>query len=199
MYNNENRFSARKITMIGMFGAISAILMLLEFPIPFSPTFVKMDFSDLPVILGGYMMGPLAGFMIILIKIVLNFILNGTVTMGIGELANMICSISYMLPAVLIYRKLKTKKGAVISLLAATFIVSFAAIAANLFLTFPAYAKLMGMKMETIIAMGTATNPLVKDMFSLMICSMLPFNLFKYAVVSVITFYLYKRTKNRLF
>lgn len=197
--NAENKkFTTKHITMIGMFGAISAVLMLLEFPVPLAPAFIKMDFSDLPVILGGYMLGPLAGFMIILIKIVLNFAFNGTTTAGIGELANFIYSVAYMLPSVFIYRSVRSKKGAVISLAAGTLIVSVIAILVNLFFTFPVYAKLFGMNMETIVSMGAAVNPFVKDKFSLMLFSVFPFNIFKYLVVSVITFYLYKRTKSLL-
>lgn len=198
MNTDNKKITTKHITMIGMFGAISAVLMLLEFPVPLAPAFIKMDFSDLPVILGGYMMGPLAGFMIILIKIVLNFAFNGTATAGIGELANFIYSVAYMLPSVLIYRSVRSKRGAVISLVAGTFIVSVIAVLVNLFFTFPVYAKLFGMNMEDIVSMGSAVSPFVKDEFSLMLFSVFPFNIFKYLVVSAITFYLYKRTKSLL-
>lgn len=190
---HKPKISAKEITMIGMLGAISAILMILEFPVPLAPGFIKMDFSDLPIILGGFLLGPLAGTMIILVKIIMNFILNGTTTMGIGELANMFGSLSYMLPAVWIYRKKKCKRSAVQSLIAATLIVSVAITLANFYLIFPAYASLFGMSMESIVAMGKASNPYVKDVFTLMVSSILPFNLFKYSCVSILTFLLYKR------
>lgn len=185
--------TTRKLVMIGVLGAVSAILMLLEFPVPLSPTFVKMDFSELPIILGAFMMGPFAGMCIIVIKIALNFILNGTTTMGVGELANMIGSISYMLPAVLIYRLKPTKKQMMISLIAATLIVSGVTLITNLYFIFPVYVKLYGMNMDMIVTMGKATNPYVTNMVSLMLFSMLPFNIFKYGVVSVLVFFVNKR------
>lgn len=185
--------TTRNMVMIGVLGAVSTILMLLEFPVPLSPTFVKMDFSELPIIIGAFMMGPFAGICIIVIKIALNFILNGTTTMGVGELANMIGSISYVLPAVLIYRLRPTRKQMMISLIAGTLVVSGVTLISNLYLIFPVYVKLYGMNMDMIVTMGRATNPYVTNMFSLMLFSMLPFNLIKYGVVSVVTFLVNKR------
>ncbi len=135
--------STKKMVLTAILGAISAVLMLLEFPMPFIPPFVKMDFSELPVILGGFIMGPVSGAFIALIKVLLNFILNGTSTAGIGELANFIYSISYMLPAVLVYRKIRTKKGAVASLAVGTATASIVAVIMNLVVIFPVYAELM--------------------------------------------------------
>jgi riboflavin transporter FmnP len=194
--NKENRrITTKQLVMIGMLGAISTILMLFEFPIPLTPTFIRMDFSELPIILGGFMMGPLAGFLIIVIKIGLNLILNGTTTMGVGELANMIGSVTYMIPAVLVYRKLKTKKGAAFALILGIIVTSVGAIFGNMYWIFPVYAKLYGISMDAIIAMGTATNPYVTDMFTLMCFSLFSFNLFKYGVVSIITFAAYKKLR----
>lgn len=186
-------FSTKELVMIGLLGAISTVLMFFEFPVPLSPTFVKMDFSELPIILGGFMMGPIAGLFIILIKIALNFVLNGTTTMGVGELANMIGSISYMLPAVLIYRRNTTNKVMRFSLATGTIFVSGVTLISNLFFIFPIYVKLYGMSMEMIVSMGRVTNPYVTDLFSMMLFSMLPFNLFKYGVVSIFFLVVYKR------
>lgn len=192
--NKEKRIiTTKQLVIIGMLGAISTILMLFEFPIPFTPTFVRMDFSELPIIIGGFIMGPLAGFLIIVIKIALNLILNGTTTMGVGELANMIGSVAYMIPAVLLYRKLKTRIGAVFALILGTIVTSVGAIFENMYFIFPVYAKLYGMSMDSIIAMGTATNPYVTNMFTLMCFSLFPFNIVKYGVVSIITFAAYKK------
>lgn len=192
------RFSTKQLVMIGFLGAISTVLMFFEFPVPLSPTFVKMDFSELPIILGGFMMGPVAGLFIILIKIALNFVLNGTTTMGVGELANMIGSISYMLPTVLIYRRNKTEKVIGISLVIGTILVSEATLFSNLFFIFPIYVKLYGMNIDMIVSMGRATNPYVTDLFSMMLFSMLPFNLFKYGAVSILFLMVFKRLEKIL-
>lgn len=190
---DKNKNTTKKLILTAVLGAISAILMVLEFPMPFIPPFIKMDFSELPVILGGFIMGPVSGALISLIKILLNFLLHGTTTFGIGELANFLYSLGYMLPAVLIYHKFRSKKGAVISLAIGTVITSIIAVIVNITVTFPLYGKLMGLDIATIVSMCASTNPYVKDIVSLMICSILPFNLFKYGVTSILTFLLYKK------
>lgn len=190
----QKKLTTKKMVMIGIMGAVSTILMLFEFPLPFLvPPFIKMDFSELPIILCGFMYGPLAGFFTAFIKIVLNTLLGGTNTMGVGELANFITSVAYMLPAVLIYQKMRNKKGAIIGLMSGTLITSVFAIFNNMYLMFPFYAKVYGMPIDAIVDMGSAVNPLVDDMFTLMLFSMLPFNLMKFTLVSVIIFFVYKK------
>lgn len=191
--SDKSRNSTRRLVLTAILGAISTILMILEIPMPLIPPFVKMDFSELPVILGGFIMGPVSGSLIAVIKVVLNLLLNGTTTAGIGELANLIYSLGYMLPAVFIYRKIRTKKGAVISLVIGTIITSIISLIMNIVIIFPVYAQLMGLSLEDIISICASVNPYVKNMVSLMIFSMLPFNLFKYGVTSVITFIFYKK------
>lgn len=191
--SDKSKNSTKRLVLTAILGAISTLLMILEFPMPLIPPFVKMDFSELPVILGGFIMGPLNGSMIAVIKVVLNLVIHGTTTAGIGELANLLYSLGYMLPAVLIYHKMKTKKGAVVSLITGTIITGIIAVIMNIIVIFPVYAKLMGLDLDTIVSMCASVNPYVKDMVSLMIFSMFPFNLFKYGVTSVITFILYKK------
>lgn len=147
----------------------------------------------MPIILCGFMYGPVAGILTAVVKIILNFVLNGTDTMGVGEAANLIGSICYLLPAVLVYKKIKSKKGAVIGLIIGTLFTSVVIVLMNTFILFPLYAKLYGMSMEAIISMGSMVNPLVHDMFSLMLFSMFPFNLVKFGLVSVIIFLVYKK------
>lgn len=185
--------ATKRLVLTAVLGAISGILMILEFPMPFIPPFVKMDFSELPVILGGFIMGPVSGALVSLIKILINFALRGTATFGVGELANFLYSIGYMLPAVIIYHRLKTKKGAVISLITGTIITSIIAVIFNAFVTFPLYGSLMNLSINDIVKMCASVNPLVKNPISLMLFSILPFNIFKYGVTSIITFLLYKK------
>lgn len=187
------KFTTKKIVMIGLLGALSAILMILEFPVPFVPPFIKMDFSELPIILGGYLMGPLAGSFIIFLKIILNFIFHGTTTMGVGEVSNMLYSFCYMLPSVLLYKKLHTKSGAAISMTVGTLVTSFISIFTNFYFTFPSYAKLYGISIDSIVAMGTEINGHITDLFTMMVFCMLPFNLLKFGIVSLVTFLVYKR------
>ena len=148
----SNRTSAKKIVLVGVFGAISTVLMLLSFNVPFIPTFVKLDFSDVPVLLGGYLLGPLHGSLIALIKVLLNFFYNGSMTFGIGETVNLIGSLSFMLPAVLYYQRRLNFKSAVISLVIGTISATVVLLTANYFVMFPLYATAMNFPMEKIVA-----------------------------------------------
>lgn len=190
---NSRKLNVKAMVLIAMMGAVSAVLMLFEFSVPFVPPFIQFDFSELVIIISGFVLGPVGGLLTILIKILLNLVINGTATMGVGELMNFCISAMYMLPCVLIYQKIRTKKGAVISLAVGTVIVSFFAVLANYFVMFPLYAWAYKMPMEALVEMGTAVNAKVTSLFTMMIFSVLPFNLLKYTVVSIITFLVYKR------
>lgn len=189
--NTQTVSTTAKMTLTAMFGALASLLMLLEFPIFFTLPFIKLDFSDVPVILGGYMLGPVWGCIIGGIKIGMNFILNGTMTGGIGELANLLFTLAYALPASLIYRVMRTKKGAVISLIVSTVFASVAAVILDWLVVFPVYMKAFHLDMETILGMATGANSLVKSEWTLMWLSVFPANMLKYALASVITFFVY--------
>lgn len=194
----SNRTSAKKIVLVGVFGAISTVLMLLSFNVPFIPTFVKLDFSDLPVLLGGYLLGPLHGSLIALIKVLLNFFYNGSMTFGIGETVNLIGSLSFMLPAVLYYQRRRNFKSAVISLVIGTISATVVLLTANYFVMFPLYATAMNFPMEKIVAAAHELNPLVTDLGSLMVFALLPFNIVKFGLNSVLAMLMYKRLAQTL-
>ena len=185
--------------MIALFGAASLVLMLVDFPLPFAPSFLKFDFADLPAILGTFMMGPVEGILICIVKLLLKLAIKGSETAFVGEFANLIAGAAYMLPAALVYHFKKGKSGAVLSLAVGTIVVSIFGIFSNMIIMFPAYSKLYGLPMEVIIGMGTAVNPHITNMFTLMLFAVFPFNLVKYGIVSVITFFVYKRLKKLLF
>ena len=192
-------FTTRNMVMIALFGAVSLVLMLVDFPLPFAPSFLKFDFADLPAILGTFMMGPVEGILICVVKLLLKLAVKGSETAFVGEFANLIAGAAYMLPAALVYHFKKGKSGAVLSLAVGTLVVSVFGIFSNMFIMFPAYSKLYGLPMEVIIGMGTAVNPHITNMFTLMLFAVFPFNLVKYGIVSVITFFVYKRLKRLLF
>lgn len=189
----KNKITTKQMIMVSLLGAISAVLMIIEFQLPFAPTFLKMDFSELPIIIGGFILGPGLGVIIIVIKILLNLLLNGTTTMFVGELSNMILSLAFMLPAAIIYQRDKSKKSAITGLITGTILTSLLAILSNLFVIFPLYASLYGMSLNDIIQMAIVTNPLVKDMTTLVIFALLPFNLFKFTVISLVVMVVYKK------
>ena len=185
--------TTKNLTMIAMFSAISAVLMVFEIQLPFSPSFVKFDFSDLPVMLGGFLIGPFAGGIIVFMKILLHFLLNGTTSFFVGDLSNLLLTLSFVLPASFIYQQKKTKKTTIQGLLVSIICTSLLASIFNLFLIFPLYLKVLNLKMVDLINMIHVVNPLVKDVFTMIVFSLLPFNLFKYSIVSMITMLSYKK------
>ena len=108
----KKRISTKIIAQIGVLGAIAMVLMLFDIPLPFAPTFYKIDFSEVPVLIGAFTMGPVAGALIELVKILLNLLIRGTSTAGVGDLGNFLIGCAMCIPASLIYQKLHSRKGA---------------------------------------------------------------------------------------
>lgn len=109
----KKRISTKVIAQIGVLGAIAMVLMLFDIPLPFAPTFYKIDFSEVPVLIGAFTMGPVAGALIELVKILLNLLIRGTSTAGVGDLGNFLIGCAMCIPASLIYQKLHSRKGAI--------------------------------------------------------------------------------------
>lgn len=189
---------AKTIAFIGMLGALSAVLMSINVPLPFAPTFLKFDIAELPALFAGFFLGPVSGCAVIVVKIVLKLSLQGTETAFVGELMNIMGSCAFVLPAALIYKRIHTKRGAMISLSVSTVLVSIMAILLNAYIAFPMYSSLYGMPMEAILEMGASVNPLVHDNVTLMLYGVFPFNLVKHGVTSLVTYLVYKRCGNAL-
>ena len=122
--NRERTLTTRKIAMIGVFSAIAVILHMLDFPIPFAPEFYKMDFSELPALIGAFAFGPVAAVMIEFCKIILKLLFKGTSTAFVGDLANFIIGCSFLLPASIIYLFRKNKKNAIIGCVVGTLVMT---------------------------------------------------------------------------
>ena len=191
--NQKKMFGTREITTIGMLGAIATVLMLFEIPLPFAPSFYEIDFSEVPVLVGCFAMGPLAGVFIEMVKILLNFALNGTVTAGVGEVANFCLGCAFCLPAGFIYYKNKTKKGAIISLTAGTLIMTFLGCFINAYVMLPTYAKAFEMPLDVIVEMGTKVNGNITNLFTFVMFAVVPFNLLKGILTSVVVLLIYKK------
>ncbi len=190
--NSKPLLSVKNIAKIAILGAIAAILMLIEFPLPFAPSFYKFDFSEVAVLIGGFAMGPAAGALIEAVKIILNFLFNGTITMGVGELANFLIGCALVVPASMIYKRNKSRKSALIGMVVGTLCMTLVGVVLNYFVLIPAYVALAGFPMEAIIGMGAAINSHINSVLTLVLICVTPFNLVKGIVVSAITFVLYK-------
>lgn len=190
--STSSRSNIRTMVQIGMLGAVSVVLMMFEFPLWFAPGFYKIDFSEVPVLIGTFAMGPVAGVMIELIKVILHLLLKGSTTAGLGDAANFLIGCSLILPAGIIYKRIKTRKGALIGMATGTLILITIGSFLNAFVLLPVYAKAFGLPMETLVGMGSAVNPAITNVTTFILLAVAPFNLLKGVVVSVITYGLYK-------
>ena len=178
---------------IALLAAIAFILMLFQFPVPVFPGFLKIDFSDLPALLGSFALGPIAGMIIEAVKNLLHALIRGTQTGGVGELSNFIVGSALAVPAGLVYLRHKTKKGAVKGLVVGVLAMAVVASFSNYFLVLPLYQKVLGMPLEVIVESSSKVNSAIVDLRSLIIYGILPFNLVKGTAVSIVTALLYKR------
>lgn len=180
------------IAKTGILSAFAIILMYLEFSIPFMPVFLKFDFAEIPALLGSFALGPWSGLLIEFIKNLSH--LPFSHTGFVGELSNFIICGSFVFAAGLIYQRKKTKKGAIISLIVGTLVMTTLGVFVNYFINLPFYFNVMGLNMNDIIGMTAAAgNTLVKDMRTLISFVFVPFNIFKGVVISLIVMTIYKK------
>lgn len=188
------RSKIKEMTLIAIMGGLGAILMVVfHTPIPFMPPFMDFDLAAIPELIGGFALGPVAAIGIILVKILLKFVLMGTSSMFTGEIQNFLLSCAYVLPAVIIYHRKKSKKSALLGMIVGTIVCSITAVFTNLYIIIPFYASLGNMTVQSIVDMCAAVNPLMKDTLTLAIFGIVPFNLIKGAASSLVTYILYKR------
>ena len=192
-------FKTRNIAVIGMLSAIATILMLFEIPLPFAPSFYELDFSELPILIGSFALGPVAGVAIELCKILLKLVIKGTTTAFVGDFANFVVGCSFVLPATFWYHFHKSKHSAIIGLVLGTLSMAILGSAFNAVYLLPKFSQLFGLPLDTIIAMGTAVRGGVHNVSTFVMLCVAPLNVVKGAMVSVLTMLLYKRVARPLF
>lgn len=185
-------FTTRNLVLMAMFAALSSVLMLFQFPMPFAPDFYKIDFSEVPVLIGAFAIHPVAGIIIELLKNLINLFLDGTTTYFVGELSNFICGVSFVFPCALIYHHKKNKKSAIAGLGVGIITLAVVACLSNLFLILPIYAETMGLKIQTFVDMGSAVNGFVNNLPTFILCTVAPFNIVKGGLNALLTILLYK-------
>lgn len=191
----------KKIQLIckcAMMSALAAIIMLFEFAIPLVPPFYELDFSEVIILLTGFALGPMAAVITEALKIVLNLLLNGTNTMGVGEFANFMMGLSFVLPATIYYQRHKTKKDALIGMIIGTIVLCIVSAFLNYFVMLPAYAYFLNIPMEGLIQSATAVNGNINNLFTLIILAVVPFNFLKGVLTSLIVLLTYKKVSHIL-
>ncbi len=182
----------KNVVLMGMLGAIGAVLMLFEFPLPFiAPSFYGLDLSEIPVLIGTFAMGPVAGAVIEGVKILVKLVLKPTSTGFVGEFANICIGCALILPAGIIYKMKKTKKGAIIGMVVGTVCMALVGAVLNAVVMLPFYSNFM--PLESILQAGAAINPAISSVWTFVFLAVAPFNLIKGALVSLITTLVYKR------
>lgn len=190
--------SARRAAYIGIFGAIAAVLMYFEFSLPFAPAFYQIDLSEVPVFICSFSLGPVAGVVCELVKIVLKLLIKGTSTAFIGDFANFVVGCSFVLPATILYHRFKSKKGALAGMAVGTGVMTVFGSLFNAVYLLPAFAAFYGWPLEQIVAAGTKVNGAINSVSTLVLFAVVPFNLVKGVIVTVLTFLLYKRIERLL-
>ncbi|HIT60308.1 MAG TPA: ECF transporter S component [Candidatus Fimousia stercorigallinarum] len=187
--NKKNKsMNVRTITLTGLFGALSAVLMMISFNVPLMPSFIKMDFSELPALIAAFAMGPLSGAMVCLVKNLINVMFS--TTGGVGEFSNFILGCAFVIPAGLIYKRNKSKRSALIgSLVGAVFMAVFS-VFSNYFIVYPVYS--MFMPIEAIIGMYHEIYPGINNLLQALIIFNMPFTFIKGLCIIIITFAIYK-------
>ena len=191
---------ARYITIVGICASIATVLHVLDFPLLFlAPEFYKLDFSELPVLLCGFYLGPTATVACEGVKILLKLVVKGTSTAFVGDFANFVVGCSFVLPATIWYHHHKNKTGAIIGLILGMLSMAILGSAFNAIYLLPKFSQLFGLPLETIVSMGTAIRGGVNSVTTFVMLCVAPLNLVKGAMVSILTMLLYKRVARPLF
>lgn len=192
--------TAKRVSIVGICAAIATVLHMLDFPLLFlAPEFYKLDFSELPIMLCGFYLGPSATVACEAVKILLKLILKGTSTAYVGDFANFAVGCSLVLPATVIYHLHKTRKSAMIGLAVGTLVLTLFGSAFNGIYLLPKFAQLYELPLDSIIAMGSKINASIEDVTTFVVLAVAPLNLIKGGAVSVLTMLLYKRVARPLF
>lgn len=184
--------TTKNVVLIGMLGALSGVLMLFEIPLPFiAPPFYKLDAGDLPALIGAFSLGSAAGALIEFIKILIKLLFRPTTTAFVGEFANFVIGCAMVVPASAIYHFNRTKKGAQIGLFVGTVCIGAIGALVNVTVMIPFFSKVM--PLEKILALGAAIYPAIGSVWGLVLYCVVPFNLIKGVLLSLLTILLYKR------
>lgn len=185
--------NVQTIVKISLLSAVAFLLMAFEIPLPFAPSFYKLGLDEVAVLIAAFSMGPVAGICVELFKILLNVIVQGSVTAFVGEISNFLVGLSFILPASIYYQKNKTRKGAYIGMCFGTIGIMIGGALCNYFLALPAYEYFMHFPMQAIVDMGAAIFPGVHDKLTFVLFMTIPFNFVKGVVTSLVVALIYKR------
>ena len=185
--------TTHNLTVAAMLSAVAFILMFIEFPIPMLiPAFIKMDFSDLPALLGAFALGPVYGVIISFMKNLLHIVIKGTSTACVGELSNFILGAIFSAVAGYLYKHHKSRKTAIIGAVAGAVAMGVLSVPSNYFVVYPAYVQFYHMPLEAILGMYQAILPSANSLIKCLVLFNLPFTLVKGLLDAVLCMLIYK-------
>ena len=186
------KVNTRNLVLTAVLGAIASVMMMepFSFPIPIMPSYIKMDFSEVPALIASFSMGPISGAAVCLIKNVINAFFSKTGC--IGELSNFLLGVAFVVPAGYVYKFKKNRTGAVIASITGSVTMALTGVVTNYFIIFPLFSKYL-MPIESIIGMYQKIMPSVDGMLMCLLIFNLPFTLVKGLIDSALTFLIYKR------
>lgn len=193
MKSRKKLGSTHFISYTAIFAAMAGVLMFIEIPLFFAPSFYEIDLSEIPIMICTFYLGPVAGVVAELVKIIVKLVLKGTTTAFVGDFANFVVGCSFVLPASCVYHLKKSKRGALWGMIVGTLTMTVFGSLFNAVYLLPTFAELFGMPLDAIIGMGTAINSAINSVSTLVLFAVVPFNLLKGVIVTLLTMLLYKR------
>lgn len=190
LMNHQSADKSRLLTGCGMLAAVAIVLQYIEIAIPLMPSFIKLDLSDLPELLGAYAYGPAAGVSIAVVKNVIHMLASQSV--GVGELSNFLLGAAFAFTAGFVYKRIRTKKGALVAGILASLVMGLISYPVNLFIIYPLYYKVMNFPEPAILAMYQALLPSVKSIPDALLIFNLPFTVVKGLLCVAISMVIYK-------
>ena len=193
MKNRKKLGSTHFLAYTAIFSAMAGVLMFIEIPLFFAPSFYEIDLSEIPIMICTFYLGPVSGVVAELLKIIVKLVFKGTTTAFVGDFANFVVGCSFVLPASCVYHMKKSKRGALIGMIAGTLVMTVFGSLLNAVYLLPTFAQLFGMPLEAIIKMGSDINSAINSVSTLVLFCVVPFNLLKGIIVTALTMLLYKR------
>lgn len=182
-----------RLVKTSILSAVAFIIMMIDFPLPIFPEFLKIDLSDIPALIGAFAMGPVVGVIIELVKNILHLLV--TKTAGIGEVANFIVGSTLVFVSAYVYSKNKTKKTAIISLVLGTIAMAIVAGLMNYFILIPLYESALKFPISAMIGAAASINSVITNLETLVLFSIVPFNILKGTIVSLVVLLIYKKVE----
>lgn len=186
----KRKINTRAVAATAMLSALAYVLMFIEISVPIMPFFIKFDISELPALIASFAYGPISGIVVCLVKNVLNLLIKSQ-TAGVGELSNFILGVLFVVPAGIIYKRRKTRAGAVLGATVGAITSTVICFFTNYYIVYPIYSKIL-MPQEVILQAYQAILPSVKNLRDAILIFNIPFTFAKFAIVAVLTFLIYK-------